>query len=305
MQCILETNNLTKEYNGKVVVSNVNMHIYEGDIYGFVGENGAGKTTILRLISGLIFPSGGDFKLFGASNNESDIYAARSKISGIIESVSLNKGMKALDNLRLQCVSLGLKRSDEELIELINHVGLRYDEIKDKKVGNFSLGMRQRLGIAIAIVSKPKFILLDEPMNGLDPQGFVDVRETIMKLNKEGVTFLISSHILSELDKICNRIGFISHGKLIEEITMKELHDKARRKIRIVSSDGEDTLKLLVDKLKLKNTELEGNNIDIFDEVDINDVMNVLVSNKRKVISINVVDETIEDYYVNLVTRGN
>ena len=221
MECILETNNLTKEYNGKVVVSNANMHIYEGDIYGFVGENGAGKTTILRLISGLIFPSGGDFKLFGASNNESGIYAARSKTSGIIESVSLNKGMKALDNLRLQCVSLGLKRSDEELIELINHVGLRYDEIKDKKVGNFSLGMRQRLGIAIAIVSKPKFILLDEPMNGLDPQGFVDVRETIMKLNKEGVTFLISSHILSELDKICNRIGFISHGKLIEEITMK------------------------------------------------------------------------------------
>ena len=181
---------------------------------------------------------------------------------------------------------------------------LVYNEIAKKKAGDFSLGMRQRLGLAIAMISDPKFIVLDEPMNGLDPQGFIDVRETIIKLNKEGVTFLISSHILSELDKVCNKIGVISHGKLLDEISIDDLHAKSRKKIVIVANEIEDIKDYLVSKLDLKEIEVENETLFIFDDVDINLVMSSLVNGNKLVKDICVKEDTIVDYYINLVVGG-
>ena len=301
---VLETHDLCKKYKEHLVVNNVNMHIEEGDIYGFVGENGAGKTTILRLITGLANPTSGKFTLFGVDSDSDEINIAKEKLSGIVETVSLNKSMDALDNLKLQCLITNTKKSDEELIQLIEKVGLNYQEIKTKKVGNFSLGMRQRIGIACIMISNPKFVLLDEPMNGLDPQGFIDVREVILKLKEEGVTFLISSHILSELDKICNKIGFISHGVLLDEISIEDLHAKSRRRIEIESDDPARLLGKLTIELHLNDCELENDKVIIFDEVDINDVIDVISREKLRINNFTLKQDTIEDYYINLIGRG-
>lgn len=301
---VLKTNNLCKKYKNQLVVNNVNMHIEEGDIYGFVGENGAGKTTIIRLVSGLIKPTSGSFEIFGINNKNKKINSARSHVSGIVESVSINRGMNALDNLKLQCYLTHTKKSDAELIELLNDVGLEYASIKKKNARNFSLGMRQRLGLAMSMVSNPTFILLDEPMNGLDPKGFIDLREAVVKLNKKGVTFLISSHILAELDKVCNRIGFISHGVLLDELTIEELHHKARRKI-ILESDNIDKIeKAMLKEFKVKESNKDGNKLYIFDDIDINDIMKFLVKKNIAVNNIGVIQDTIEDYYMSLMRKA-
>ena len=304
MSYVLETKDLTKKYKDLYAVSNLNMHIEEGDIYGFVGENGAGKTTVIRLITGLAHPTSGKYDLFGISSDTKEIYNAKQQISGIIEAVSVNRNMTALENMRLQAIITNTSVSDDRLIELIKYVGLNYDEIQRKKAGNFSLGMRQRLGIAMSIVSSPKFILLDEPMNGLDPQGFIDVREIIMKLHEDGVTILISSHILAELDKICNKIGFISHGVLLEEITMQELHDKTKKKLVIEVDDVNKLDELLKEDFSFNNVVKEGNKLSIYDNIDINKMMAYLVKKDVKVNNIGFIQDTIEDYYINLIVRG-
>ena len=301
---VLETYALTKKYKDKLAVDCVNMHIEYGDIYGFVGENGAGKTTIIRLVTGLANPTSGRYALFGINSADKKIGDARKLMSGIVEAVSINRSMNALDNLKLQCLINDIKKSDGELIELINKVGLDYKEIAKKKAGDFSLGMRQRLGIAIAMISNPRFIVLDEPMNGLDPQGFIDVRETIIKLNKEGVTFLISSHILSELDKVCNKIGVISHGRLLDEISIEDLHAKSRKRIVITANDLEDLKDYLVSNLNLEEVVIDNESLLIFDDVDINKVMAALVNGNKQVKDICVKEDTIEDYYINLVVGG-
>lgn len=298
---LFQTFSLTKEYKGFKAVDAVSMNIFEGDIYGFVGENGAGKTTLIRLACGLIHPTSGEYALFGALNNTGAIVNEQKKIAAIVESVAVSRGMTALDNLRLQAKIAGVERSEEELIKLIEEVGLDYKAVAKKKAGSFSLGMRQRLGLAIALLSNPKFILLDEPMNGLDPQGFVDMRETILRLNKLGVTFLISSHILSELDKICTRVGFLSHGKLLTELSIDELHDKTRRKIIIRVKDTDEVSKKLVKNFDIKESKAEGENIIIYDVLDINDVMAFLTSKKIKIEGISSSEETIEDYYRELM----
>lgn len=299
---VLETNNLCKSYNGVQVVKDVNMHIKQGDIYGFIGENGAGKTTIMRMISGLSYPTSGSYKIFGVSEKDKNIYDVKREMGGIVELVSLTKNMTALDNLKMQALIVNVRKSNEELIALIQKVGLVYEEIKNKKVGNFSLGMKQRLGIAMTLISNPKFILLDEPMNGLDPQGFVEMRETILNLNKEGVTFLISSHILSELEKIVNHVGFISHGRLLEEISMDDLHKKARKRISIIPVDLNKTLEILK-TLNIKDMNVENNVIEIFDELNINDLIKTFVNNNCEIDKISMIEDTIEDYYIKLL-RG-
>ena len=301
---VFQTFSLTKEYKGFKTVDAVSMNIFEGDIYGFVGENGAGKTTLIRLACGLIHPTSGEYALFGASNKSNAISNEQKKVSAIVEAVAINRGLTALDNLKLQSKIVGISKSEEELTNLIKEVGLDEKAIAKKKAGSFSLGMRQRLGLAIALLSDPKFILLDEPMNGLDPQGFVDMRETILKLNKKGVTFLISSHILSELDKICNRVGFLSHGHLLEELSIDELHDKTRRKIVIRVKDAEEIKEKLVSALDIKEIKVEGNIITIYDLVDINEVMKFFTSKKIDIDSISSSEETIEDYYRELMNGG-
>ena len=300
---ILQTFDLSKHYKGFKAVDKVSMSIFDGDIYGFVGENGAGKTTLIRLVCGLIIPSEGEYALFGVSSKNKEIENVKRQTSAIVESVAINKGLDALHNLKLQCYVAGVNKTDDELKQLLNQVGLDPNKIAKKRAGSFSLGMRQRLGLAMALVSDPKFVLLDEPMNGLDPQGFVDMREAILRLNKEnGVTFLISSHILSELDKVCTRVGFLSHGKLLEEISIDDLHERARKKIVIRVENPSELKDLLTKELDVKETKIEGEFLTIYDEIDVNDVMKSLVNNKFKVNSINSLEETIEDFYRELMS---
>lgn len=302
---VLETNSLTKRYKHHLAVDHVNMHIEKGDIYGFVGENGAGKTTIIRLVCGLASPTEGDYNLFGVNSHDSNILKVREKVSGIVEAVSLTPSMTAVNNIKFQAALANKNLSDEEINLLISRVGLNPKEIEDKKVSSFSLGMRQRLGIALTLINNPEFIILDEPMNGLDPKGFVEVRDTIIELNKQGITFLISSHILSELEKVCTKIGFISHGKLLKELSIKELHQQSKPRIEIEAKNAKEVAKLLEDKLSLKSYEVDKELISIYDNIDINEVMKCLVKNSVTVLNICKKEDTIETYYMKLMGGNN
>ena len=301
---ILTTDGLSKTYKGHYAVRDVSMHIEQGDIYGFVGENGAGKTTLIRLITGLAAPTAGSYTLYGASNTSAGIFAARRRTGAIVETPTMNHGMTAIDNLRVQCGITGAAKSNAELEALLDRVGLDREAIRKKKAGRFSLGMRQRLGIAMVMVSDPEFVILDEPMNGLDPQGFVEVRETIQKLNREGVTFLISSHILSELEKICTKIGVISHGELLEEIRMDDLHQNARRRILIGTEQAEAVEAALRADGGFAEIGRENGRLAVYGDADLNRVLRVLVDNGLSVRSVNTVEETIEDHYIRLLGRG-
>lgn len=298
---VLETNSLTKKYKQHFAVDHVNMHIEKGDIYGFVGENGAGKTTIIRLVSGLASPNEGDYNLFGINSNDKAILKAREKVSGIVEAVSLTPSLTAANNIKFQAILANKTISDEEINNLISRVGLNPKEIESKKVGSFSLGMRQRLGIAITLINDPEFIILDEPMNGLDPKGFIEVRDTIIELNKQGITFLISSHILSELEKVCTKIGFISHGKLLKELSIKELHQQSKPRIEIEVKEAKKVAEILSEKLKLKSVEVDGELINVYDSIDLNEVMKCLVKNNIVVLNISKKEDTIETYYMKLM----
>ena len=304
-KAVFQTFALSKHYKEFKAVDEVNMTIYEGDIYGFVGENGAGKTTLIRLVCGLIQPTSGDYQIFGASSQDPGIIEARKKTAGIVEAVALCRTLTAIDNLKLHAKLVGINKTDEEFNQVLKDVGLEPEAIAKKKVGNFSLGMRQRLGLAIALLSNPKFVLLDEPMNGLDPKGFIDIRETILNLNKKGVTFLISSHILSELDKICTRVGFLTHGRLVKEIDFDELHQLARKKIVIRVKNTDKIADTIVKQFDLKEIKIDGEFITVYDTLDINEVMSYLVNQKIKVESISSSEETIEDFYQQLVNGGN
>ena len=300
---VLNTVNLSKKYKDAYAIKDVNMHIEKGDIYGFVGENGAGKTTVIRLITGLAAPTEGTFYLFG---EEKDAALRKKRVAGIVESVSLNRSMTALENLRYQCFICGIDKTDDELRDILADVGLDVQSIGSKKVKHFSLGMRQRLGIASVIMQDPELVLLDEPMNGLDPQGFVDMRETILRLNEKGVTFLISSHILSELDKVCNKIGFISKGVLVEEILINDLHKKSDARIVVSFATAEDA-EAATDKLKdvagFEDSATVDNAITIYGDVDVNDVLETLVARQIRIAAINVKEKSVEDYYIEKTRR--
>ncbi len=218
MKKIVETNNLTKKYKEVIAVNNVNMTIYEKDIYGFIGENGAGKSTVIRLLTKIAKPTSGSFKINLANN--------LGQVAAIVETPAIHNSLTAIDNLSYQATMLGVDKTKEELEDLLREVGLEDVINFKKKAKDFSLGMKQRLTIALALMGEPKLILLDEPMNGLDPVGIKKMRDLILKLNKESnITFLISSHLLTELDRVATKYGFISKGKLIKEISAKEIHE--------------------------------------------------------------------------------
>ncbi|MBP5574856.1 MAG: ATP-binding cassette domain-containing protein [Bacilli bacterium] len=300
---LITTTDLCKRYGSKMVISHVNMHIPEQAIYGFVGENGSGKTTIMRLLTGLAEPTSGSFTLFGVENKDGRIYEVREQVSAIVENTSLIPTMTARDNMIYQELYLGISQTEEQRMELLRKVHL--EDVGNKKVKNFSLGMRQRLGIALALMSHPKLMLLDEPMNGLDPEGIAELRDLLIELNqKEGITVLISSHILSELEKIASCYGFISHGRLLEEITAEELQDKCRKSLNIKVDD----VKMADDIIKSLNIQdykvYPNGDVKIFENVKINDIVLALSSNGVNVLGINSADESVEDYYLNLIKEG-
>lgn len=238
MEYVLQSNSLTKSYSGVSVVDHVNLNVRKGEIYGFVGKNGAGKTTFLRLILGMAVPTEGSFTLFGSDN----IISGRKKIGSLIESPALYNNMTASDNLKI--IADLAKADPRKNAEILSLVGLA--NTGKKKAKNFSLGMRQRLGIGMALVGDPEFIVLDEPINGLDPTGIMEVRELILKLNKEyGKTILISSHILDELNKMATCYGIICRGQLVEEISAKDVLTKCSTGIIIKTDNPQKSMEIL------------------------------------------------------------
>ena len=253
MEYILETQNLTKLYRQKTAVRDVNLHIREGQIYGLIGRNGAGKTTIMRIISGLSTPTKGSYSLFGKTG------LAKQKmlkyVGVLIEHPGLYPRLSAYENLKIKCLGVGVKPNGyvEEMLKL---VGLENVD-KKKAAGSYSLGMRQRLGIALALVGDPKMIILDEPINGLDPQGIVEVRETLTRLRDEkGITVMVSSHILDELSKVADSYGVIHEGALLDEFSALELHERSGQSLVIRTDNIEETLRIL-DRMNLGNAARE------------------------------------------------
>lgn len=297
---VLKTYNITKKYGEQLAVDNVNMTIKKGDIYGFIGQNGAGKTTLIRLITGLIHKGGGEIELLGA-NEENELNKARTMVGSLIETPSFYTNMTARENLEVSRLVRNIpgKKCIDEVLEL---VGLK--DVEKKKVKNFSLGMRQRLGIANALMGNPKLLILDEPINGLDPMGIVEIRELLKKINKEkDMTILISSHILSELSELATTYGIISNGKLIEEITAKQLSEKCRQYIDLRVDDTARAVILLERELGISDYEvLEDSNIKVFSNLDNVGEINSLLSRSGIIVeSISVKGENLEEYFMNKV----
>lgn len=301
MEFVLQTRNLTKRYKDFEAVKNVNMHVMKGDIYGFIGPNGAGKTTIIRLVTGLAHPTAGEYKLFGTRHDDQAIYLSRRRLSAIVENPSLYQNLSAYENLLIHCKTLGVE--DVSIIdETLDVVGLGHLKRSKKKVKALSLGMRKRLGIALALLGNPDFILLDEPMNGLDPEGIIDMREIILRLNREqNITFLISSHILDELSKIATKYGFIKNGNLIKEISAQQLEEECQQSIELKVSAPEKALEVLKSKGMANVTLDNGALLRINGDVDIAQVVTLLTNNGVTIHKIHQLDESIEDYYLKLM----
>ncbi|MGN0813755.1 MAG: ATP-binding cassette domain-containing protein [Candidatus Coproplasma sp.] len=237
MQTVLKANGICKAYKNHQVLNSLSMTINKGDIYGFVGKNGAGKTTLIRIIAGLTDAEDGEFELFGVSSRSGKIDSARKKICAMVEAPAIYPDLNATENLKMHC--LITKQSFDCIPELLAFVNL--EGTGKKKAKDFSLGMRQRLGIAMALVSKPELMLLDEPINGLDPEGIKQVRDLLLRLHEErGVTILISSHILTELSLFATRYGFIDGGRIIKEATPEEI---ARATSEGCYIESDDTVK--------------------------------------------------------------
>ena len=303
MEIILQTNGIEKKYKTQFAVKDVNMQIEQGDIYGFVGENGAGKTTIIRMITGLAEPTKGTFTLFGVENTDTKKMAeVRRRISAVVETPSIAMNMTAYDNLRMQAKLLGLTDLNyiDEVLEL---TGLGEVRNSKKKVKNFSLGMRQRLGLAIALLGHPDFIILDEPMNGLAPKGIVEIRELILRLNQENhITFLISSHILEELSRMATKYGFLHKGQLIKQLTKEELEEHCRKCLQLELDSVEKMAQTLENTLQIHNFKvLDGNVVRIYDDVDVTKVVQAVGEAGIKILQINTRNESIEEFYLNLM----
>lgn len=298
MEYILCTNGLTKQYRKFKALNNLNMHVPKGAIYGFVGKNGAGKTTLIRLICGLQEPTNGEYSLYGRKNTDREIAKARRRMGAVVETPSIYLDLTAEENLREQYLVLGMP-SFEGIQELLKLVGLQ--DAGKKKAKNFSLGMKQRLGIAIALAGNPDFLILDEPVNGLDPQGIIEIRELILKLNRERqITFLISSHILDELSRLATHYGFIDRGQIVREISAEELEHACRKCIRLTVSDTR-ALACVLDKMRLEYSIVSEDEADVFGEVNISELVLALAQEDCQVLSLHEKDESLESYYVNLM----
>ncbi len=298
MEYVLETKGLQKKYGSLTVLNNVNMHIPRGAIYGFVGKNGAGKTTLIRLICGLQFPTSGEYTLLGISNVSNEIMKSRKRMGAVVETPSVYLEMSAEDNLKEQYRILGLP-SFETIPELLQLVGL--EGTGKKKAKNFSLGMRQRLGIAVALAGNPDFLVLDEPANGLDPEGIIEMRELILKLNHEkGITVLISSHILDELSRLATHYGFIDHGSILREISAEDLEASCRKCLCVTVSDMQ-ALCVTLDEAEIEYRVLSDAQAEIYGSIGVTDLVEALSANGCVISNLHEREEGLESYYMNLI----
>lgn len=298
MEYVLEAKGLCKQFKNFKALDSLSMRVPKGAIYGFVGKNGAGKTTLIRLISGLQEPTSGEYVLYGCNGQKGEITKSRRRMGAVVETPSIYMELTAADNLKEQYRVLGLPSYDG-IPRLLKQVGL--ENTGKKKARDFSLGMRQRLGIAIALAGDPDFLVLDEPVNGLDPQGIIEMRELILKLNRERqITVLISSHILGELSKLATHYGFIDNGRMVKEISACELESVCRKCVRLEVSDVK-ALSRVLDSMKLEYNIISDATADIFAKVNVSKLTMALAKEGCEVISMRERDEGLESYYVGLV----
>ena len=293
MDYVLRTQCLTKQFGEKTAVKNVSMQIKKGEIYGFIGKNGAGKTTLMRLILGAAMPTGGSIELFGGKENENE---ARHRIGALLEYPCIYKNCTALENLRRFAILTGADA--DELEDILELVGLK--GVGRKKAGQFSLGMTQRLAIGIALLGHPEFLVLDEPINGLDPAGIKEIRDVILTLNqKKGVTFLVSSHLLDELSKIVTTYGIINDGVLIEQITAQELEVRCRHHLKLRVNNIPKATALLSCIVKPEAIKVQDDCICMYDKLGQSDRINrLLVRHGIRVSELSVQTSSLEEYFL-------
>lgn len=298
MEYVLRTNALCKHYGQFKALNGLTMNVPKGSIYGFIGKNGAGKTTLIRLICGLQRPSSGYYTLYEKQNHEKEFYKIQKRMGAVVETPSIYLEMSAEQNLKQQYRILGMPSYDG-LKEILELVGL--SNTGNKKAKNFSLGMRQRLGIAIALAGNPDFLILDEPVNGLDPQGIIEIRELILKLNREQqITVLISSHILDELSKLATHYGFIDNGYIVKEMSSEELQSACRKCIHIEVSNTK-ILAQILDQMKLEYKIHSDTQANIYAKVQVSQLALALNKVNCTIISMCENDENLESYFIELI----
>lgn len=301
METILTAEDLCKSYGKTRALDHFRMEIPKGSIYGLVGRNGAGKTTLIRLLCGLQAPTGGSFTLYGRKNTAPDIVKARRRMGTVVETPAIYPNLTAKENLRQQYRVLGLPDYDG-LEELLKLVGLA--DTGKKKARNFSLGMKQRLGLAVALAGDPDFLILDEPTNGLDPQGIIEIRELILKLNRErGITVLISSHILDELSRLATHYGILDNGRMVKELSAGELEDNCRKRMRLTLTDTTPLPKVL-DDMGVDYSILSPTEADVYAKVNLTGLALALEPSGCQILEAREKDESLESYFISLVGGG-
>ena len=300
MKDVIVTQNLTKMYGDKAAVSSMDMHVKQGDIYGFIGRNGSGKSTTLKMLCGLAFPTQGSIRVFGQSLSRESV---RKRIGVLIESPGLEGGRSAYENMYLKASLMGIVDPDKEIRELLTLTGLNPDN--KKLVKRYSMGMKQRLGIAMALLGGPDLLILDEPINGLDPEGMNQLGSLLVDLNqKKGVTILVSSHILGELSKMATRYGIIKDGCLVKEISKEELSAECKDYLYLKTSDSKMAAVLLEEKLRIRNYEVrpEGE-IRIYQKADSGQITTVMTSAGISVFAIYGHQQDLEGYFLDLIGK--
>ena len=298
METIFKCEKLCKKYGQFTALNDFDMEIRKGEIYGFVGKNGAGKTTLIRLLCGLQQPTSGSFTLMGKASDDKEVHRERRRMGAVVESPAIFKDMTARDNLIQQYLLLGLPDMNG-IDELLKLVGL--DNTGRKKAKNFSLGMKQRLGLAIALCGQPDFVILDEPTNGLDPQGIIEIRELILKLNREqGITFLISSHILDELSRIATCYGFIDKGHMVREMTAEELQKECRKSVRMKVSDT-GILAKIMDEKGIEYKILGEDTADVYAGLNFSETAAEFAKENCTIFTMEEHDESLEAFYLALL----
>ncbi len=299
MPYILQTSHLGKMINGKELVTDVNIHVKKGEIYGFLGPNGAGKTTVMKMVTNLWKPTNGTVALFGKTL-ESNSYEVLKRMGSIIDFPTFYEHMSGKDNLQLHCEYMGYynKGSVEESLEMLNLA-----EAANKSVGSYSLGMKQRLGIARAILCRPELVILDEPTNGLDPAGMKQIRDLFKMLCTEyGMTLMISSHLLSEIQSIADTVGVINHGKMMQEISMKEIEETNAAYIELMVEDTKRAAYVLAEKMQLNNFKIiNDSKIRIYERnITTQKISKELMKNDVEIVSIYQHTESLEDYFLKM-----